>query len=163
MRDEHDRAFMGVDRLDQRGAAVDVEMVRRLVENEQMRSGEGGDAEQQPRLLAAGETLDLRVGARAGKAGLRGARANARLGRVGHQRREDGVGRVVLVQIVDLMLGEEADLELRRAHHIAALGLEPPDSSLAKVDLPLPLEPSRPMRSSFERLSDRRDSTVRSP
>ena len=42
-------------RLDQRVAAVDVEMVGRLVEDEQMRAVEGGEPQQQPRLLAAGE------------------------------------------------------------------------------------------------------------
>ena len=53
MRDQNDGAFIIVDRLDQRGAAVDVEMVRRLVEDEEMRRVEGGDAEQQSRLFAS--------------------------------------------------------------------------------------------------------------
>ena len=42
-----------VDRLDQGGAAVDVEVVRRLVEDQEMRAVEGGEAHEQPRLLAA--------------------------------------------------------------------------------------------------------------
>ena len=44
-----------VDRLDQRRAAVDVEMVGRLVEDEQVRAAEGREPEHQPRFLAAGQ------------------------------------------------------------------------------------------------------------
>ena len=57
VRDQDHGAGIVVDRLDQRGAAVDVEMVGRLVEDEEMRPGEGREPEQQPRLLAAGETF----------------------------------------------------------------------------------------------------------
>jgi hypothetical protein len=44
---------------DQRLAAVDVEVVGRLVEDQQMRSVEGREADQQPRLLAARQILRL--------------------------------------------------------------------------------------------------------
>ena len=64
-----------VDRLDQRGAAVDVEMVGRLVENDQMRAAEGREAEQQPRLLAAGQTLRPGVSAAAAENPMAPARA----------------------------------------------------------------------------------------
>ncbi len=53
MRDQDHRARIIVDRLDQRGAAVDVEMVGRFVEDDEMRAAEGGETQQQPRLLAA--------------------------------------------------------------------------------------------------------------
>ena len=51
---DHDHgAGKFVDRLGERGAAVDVEMVGRLVENDQLRAEERRKPEQQPRLLAA--------------------------------------------------------------------------------------------------------------
>ena len=53
VRDQDRGAGIVVDRLDQRGAAVDVEMVGRLVEDDEMRPREGRKPEQQPRLLAA--------------------------------------------------------------------------------------------------------------
>jgi hypothetical protein len=50
-------------------AAVDVEMVRRLVEDEQVRALEGREPHQQPRLLAARQlVLTGVVGLRAGEA-----------------------------------------------------------------------------------------------
>jgi len=64
MRDQHHGAFIFIDRSDQRGAAVDVEMVCRFVQNQEMGRVERGDAQQQPRLLAARQPLDLRVRAR---------------------------------------------------------------------------------------------------
>ena len=67
VRDQDHRAGIIVDRLDQRGAAVDVEMVGRLVEDDEMRRGEGRKAEQQPRLLAAGKSSSRRCWRRARK------------------------------------------------------------------------------------------------
>ena len=61
MRDQDDGAGKVVQRMDQRFAAVDVEMVGRLVEDEQVRPVEGGKPHQQPRLLAAGQILGGRV------------------------------------------------------------------------------------------------------
>ena len=82
----HDHgAGIFVDRLDQRGAAVDVEMVGGLVEHDEVRPLEGGEAEQQPRLLAARQVGDRRVGHGGGKADRAGAGAHLRLRRVGHQ------------------------------------------------------------------------------
>ena len=82
----HDHgAGIVVDGLDQRGAAVDVEMVGGLVEHDEMRPVEGREAEQQPRLLAAGEIGDggIRHGGR--KADGAGAGAHLRLRCVRHQ------------------------------------------------------------------------------
>ena len=80
------------ERLDQRLAAVDVEMVGRLVEDQQVGAGEGGEAEQQPRLLAAGEVARRRVHLARGEAERAGAGADLRLGRVGHQLADMVVG-----------------------------------------------------------------------
>ena len=59
----HDnRSGKFIDRLCERCAAIDVEMVGRLVEDDQLRPEEGRKSEQQPRLLAAGEIFHRRVG-----------------------------------------------------------------------------------------------------
>jgi hypothetical protein len=51
-------------------------------------------------------------------------------------------------QVVELMLGEEADFQVRRERTDPPVGGRRPEISLAKVDLPLPFEPSSAMRSS---------------
>ena len=77
VRNEDHGAGIVVDRLDQGGAAVDVEMVGRLVEDEQVRAAEGREAEHQAGLLAARQLLDLLVGIEPGKADRAGhARAS---------------------------------------------------------------------------------------
>ena len=53
MADHHHRAAEAGERLDQRVARIDVEMVGRLVENENMRRVPGDQRERQPRPLAA--------------------------------------------------------------------------------------------------------------
>ena len=103
-----------VDRLGQRCAAVDVEMVGRLVENDQLRTEEGRKPEQQPRLLAARQILHRRVGGGRRKADRAGACAHLRLRRIGQQLADVRVGRAVLVQFVELMLGEISDREACR-------------------------------------------------
>ena len=60
--DQDDGALVVVDRHDQRFAAVDVEMVGRFVEDENVRGMEGGKREQQPRLLAARQRVAARIG-----------------------------------------------------------------------------------------------------
>ena len=85
MRDQDHRAFIIIDRLDQGGAAVDVEMVGRLVEDQQMRAVKGREPHQEPRLLAAGEQRDLGIGLDVRKADLRAAGADFRFGRAAHQ------------------------------------------------------------------------------
>ena len=111
MRDENAGAFIFVDRFDELGATVDVEMVGRLVEDEELRPVEGGEAHQQARLLAAGQSLDLRIGARAGKADHRRAAADLRLRLAAHALRDVSIGRSARLELVDLMLGEIADLK----------------------------------------------------
>ena len=53
------RAGIGRQRLDQRLAAFDVEMVRRFVENQQMRRVQRRQKQRQPGLLPAGQASDL--------------------------------------------------------------------------------------------------------
>ncbi len=85
VRDQNGRAREVVDRLDQGSAAVDVEMVGRLVEDQKMRAAVGGEAERQPRLLAAREPLDRRVGGLAGEAERACCGSDLGFGFVGHQ------------------------------------------------------------------------------
>ena len=83
VRDQDHGARIIVDRLDQRGAAVDVEMVGRLVEDDEVGPGEGREPEQQPRLLAARERRDLGVAVLAGKPDRADAGAHLRFGASG--------------------------------------------------------------------------------
>ena len=53
MRDHDDSAWKFVDRLGKGGAAVDIQMIGRLVENDHVGTEEGRESEQQPRLFAA--------------------------------------------------------------------------------------------------------------
>ena len=112
--DEDHRAAVLGQRLDQRLAALDVEVVGRLVEDEQVRRVERREQQAQPRLLPAREPPDLGrrdVGAEpAGRQPRRAAcpatrPAAAAPGAAAASRR---------VQLVDLVLGEVADAQLRR-------------------------------------------------
>ena len=56
--DQHDGAGVVVDRLHQRLTGVDVEVVGRLVQDQNVRPGIAHQRQQQPRLFAAGKRLD---------------------------------------------------------------------------------------------------------
>src|SRR4051812_22922069 len=114
VRDHDDGAGKIVDRFGQRRAAVDVQMVGRLVEDDHVRAVERGEPEQQPRLLAARQALDQGIAGLAGEADRANASAHLGLGRIGHQLSDVIVGRAVEVELVDLMLREIADRELFR-------------------------------------------------
>ena len=58
--DEDDRAVIAVQRLDQGLAGIDVEVVGRLVEDQQMRGVAGDQGQRQPRAFAA-ESLPTKV------------------------------------------------------------------------------------------------------
>src|SRR5947209_19547982 len=94
MRDQNDRALVFVQRFDERGAAVDIEMVGRLVEDEQMRRLEGGEAEEQPRLLAAGEQRNRGLRLCRGKTEPCGMCADEGLGGVTREAPDGGARRV---------------------------------------------------------------------
>ena len=61
VRDQEDRAVVGVERVLERLAALDVEVVRRLVEHEQVRAGRDERREREPAALAAREHVDPTV------------------------------------------------------------------------------------------------------
>ena len=119
VRDQHHGALKLVQRQNQRLAAVDVEVVGRLVEDDQVRPVERGKAEQQPRLFTAREILGrrfhpVRRQAEAGHAG-----AHLRFSRLRHQHAHMLDGAFVRAQLIQLMLGEEGDLQLGGAGHLA--------------------------------------------
>ena len=94
--------------------------------------------------------LDRRVRATGREANARDAGADLRLALAAHARSATcAVGAAFGGEIVDLMLREEAGLQLRAARTILPdISAILPPISLAKVDLPLPLAPISPMRSS---------------
>jgi hypothetical protein len=55
---EDDGALIVVERVEERTAALDIEMVGRLIEDKQMRRRHRHEIEQQPRALAAGQVCD---------------------------------------------------------------------------------------------------------
>ncbi len=132
MADEDDGAGKIVERPDQGLAAVDVEMVGRLVEDHQVGAGEGGEAEQQARLLAAGEIGRLGVHLGAHETERPGAGAHLGLGSVGHQVADMVVGRPGGLQLVELVLGEIGDLQPVQAAEAAAHRLEPAGEQLGE-------------------------------
>ena len=113
-----------VERLREALAAVDVEMVGRLVEDQQVRGVVDGEAEGEPRLLAARHLADLGVGLVARKADLGRFAAHLRFVRGRHQPADVIAGRAVEVEILHVMLGEEADLHLLGLVHPALARLQ---------------------------------------
>ena len=124
MRNKNDRALIFIDRLDQRRAAVDVEMVGRFVHDQQMRPMERCQPHQQARLFAARQFADARVGFHIGKTHLRHAGADLGFRPVHHQRRDMRIGRAIGVEIVDLVLREKPHFHFRRAAQRARHGLQ---------------------------------------
>ena len=163
VRDQDHRAGIVVDRLDQRVAAVDVEMVGRLVEDQQMRAARRSrapaaaapsrrptasrpwcrqSAPEKP--MRAGAGADLRLPAHRASAAhddrrrCRRDRAR-RAGAARNSRPSASAARVTL----------------------PSCGASRPAISLTSVDLPLPFEPSSAMRSSLSMRSESLRSTGR--
>ena len=118
MADDHHRAIIIVERLHQRLAAVDVQMVGRFVEDQQMRRIAGDERQRQPRPLATGhapDLLDRPLTRKAEPPQLRAHRAGGcALHHAGHMFQR----RVGDVQFLHLILGEIANLHLGRALHL---------------------------------------------
>ena len=122
--DQDDSAFIVVERLNQRLARVDVEVVGRLVEDQQVRRVAGDQRQRQPRALAARKLGDVGGGAIARKpeaAELGPDRAGRLAGHgPGHMLERGAVGG----ELLDLVLGEIADAHLARGLHLAFSGGE---------------------------------------
>ena len=128
--DQHHRAREGVDRLNQSLAGVDVQMVGRLVQQQEMRRVDGLQGKDQPRLLPARHLagLQLRVPLAEPEAAqvpaqlrLRGLRPQA-----GQQRERGGAG----IELFGLVLGDVAGPQFRCPRHAPALGSEAPGEEL---------------------------------
>ena len=122
VRDQHDRAGIILQRIDQRLPAFHVEMVGRLVEHQKLRRPAGDQREVEPRLLPAGKRGDRHIRLFAAEA--EGAQPGAHaLGQgVGHEKREVAERGAVGAQRVDLVLREIADREVARPPHRPPLG-----------------------------------------
>ena len=92
MTDQHDRAGELVDRLDEHLAALDVEVVGRLVEDQQGRCRMGDERQVQPRPLAAREIGDRHKGLLLAKAKAAEPRTHRLRQRIAHQLGEMVVG-----------------------------------------------------------------------
>src|SRR5204862_1953930 len=103
-----------VDRLHQRGAAVNVEMIGWLVEDHEMGAREGGETKKQARFLATRERFDRRIGPLAGKSDTAGPRANLRFRRIGHQAAHVIEHALRRNELIELMLCEIRDLKTPR-------------------------------------------------
>ena len=115
---------------------------------------------EQPRLLAARQRLDRGVGARAGKADQRRPAADLRIRPRRASARRHGCRACRRARGRRPGAGRRSRLSSLLARTIfPAIGASRPPISLAKVDLPLPLAPSSPMRSSLESVRSIRDST----
>ena len=130
--DDDDRTRELVDRLDQGLAAVDVEMVGGLVEDQELGGVQAHQRQGEPGLLAAGQMASLGAGlilaeAEAGEPGAALLLALARPAGL------DVLERALLGhQILDLVLGEEADLETAGADQLAGHGLQPAGDQLGE-------------------------------
>ncbi len=122
---QHDGTLEVVDGIDQRRAGVHIEMVGRLVEQQQVRGVARCQRQQQPRLLAARQHADLEIGAIARE--TEAAELGAHLGLAGG--RPQGAAHVLkrrrlVVETFLLVLREVADAQARRALDLALAWLQ---------------------------------------
>ena len=144
MADEDDRAGELGQRPDQRLAAVDVEMVGRLVEDHQVGAAEGGEPEEQAGLLAAGKVGRLGVHLGAHESERAGAGAHLRFGCLRHQIADVVVGRPLRLQLVELVLGEIGDVQPVQAAEAAAHGRQPAADQLGQRRLAVAIGAEEP-------------------
>ncbi len=130
MRDEHDGAGEIVDRFDQGLARRDVEVVGRLVEDQQGRRGMGDEGEIEPRLLAAGQVAHRDERLLLTETEAPEPRTHRRFAGIGHQIGQVLERRAVGFEILDLMLGEKAAAQLRVAHLVAGEPRQAPGNQL---------------------------------
>ena len=128
-------ARIGIDRCDERGAAIDIEMIGRLVEHEEMRPRQRGEAQQQSRLFSTGEFARRRIGEGLRKTHRSGARAHLGLRGIRHEPAQVPIGAVSCVQFVELMLGEIADLQSWRPDNVSGHRCKTPGQELHQCRL----------------------------
>ena len=106
--DHHEPALEALERVGERRAHVDVQVVRRLVEQQQVRPRVHHEREREPRALPARERADALVHAVPGEAEAAEEGARARLVEPGVGLAQRLVGGRRRVQALDLVLGEVA-------------------------------------------------------
>ncbi len=119
MGDQQHRPFVVVQRLHQGAAAVDVEVVGRLVEDQQVRGLHGHQMQQQPRPLAARQVEGRGLHLVRRQAELGQSRAAARLGLFRQGAADHVQRRLFRVHGLDLVLVEPADPHPRLARQFA--------------------------------------------
>ena len=130
MGDQNHRPLVAVDRLHQRLTAVDVQMVGRLVHQDNVRRLPTDQREQQPRLLPTRKSPNPCFRLVLAEAEATQLGANHRLRRLGHERLQGLKRRALHRQLIGLMLGEVADLELARLLHQPRAHPQPPGEHL---------------------------------
>ena len=143
MADQHDGAFIFVQRLHQRLARIDVQVVRRFVEDQHMRRIAGDQRQRQPCALAARQLADLRRRLCAGKAEAPQLRAHGAGGRPLHLAGHMLQRGVVAVQLLHLILGEIADAHLARRLHRAVHGRQLRRQQACQRCLPVAVPPQK--------------------
>ena len=148
MRDDHQRAVVVLQRLGERLAHLDVEVVGRLVEQQQVRLLPDDQRKREPRLLAAGEVADRRGRHVAVEVEAAQEVAQLLLARVRLELPQVPQRRVLLAQLLDLVLREVAERAIpARRGAVRSPAPACRRCAFSSVDLPAPLGPSRPMRS----------------
>ncbi len=143
-----------------RGATVDIEMIGRFVEHQQVRPLMGREAEQQTRLFAAREMFSPLRPRRVRKPDRADAARTCASACIRHQRTHVIVGALLAVSARRVDAGRNTPPSIGRPSPSCQPSTATGRScSLVNVDLPLPLEPSRAMRSSGSMRSVRRRST----
>lgn len=153
VRYHHQRAFEIDQRLGQRLAHVEIQVVGRFIEQQQVRALPDDQRQHQPRLLAAREPLGHFADLVALEAETAQIVAQLLLQHPWGDAAQMLQRRFVGAQEFQLVLGEVTQLDAFRQADLAAQRFQVPASSLISVDLPAPLRPSRPMRDPGTRFS----------
>ena len=147
--DEHEPAAEGGQAVLEPGDGVDVEVVGRLVEHQQVAVGHEGAGQRHPLGLTARQRGGVGVGQRRP---CRGGRARRRpptvLGLARRRRAPDRAGAPGVWSSVAMRTP-------RPRRTMPASGSAPPARTRSSVDLPQPLSPTMPSRSPGEMVSDR--------
>jgi hypothetical protein len=146
VRDHDHRALIVLQSQRQRVAHVEIEMIGRLVQQQQIRSLPDQQSQRQPRFFAAGKGRDGLQRPVAGKAEAAEKIAQRLIAGPLIRCLQMAQGTPVRPQLLELVLGEVADGQSLSGSIRPASGGNTPASSLIRVDLPAPLRPSRPSR-----------------
>src|SRR5439155_15065601 len=119
VRDDDERALVGLQRLGQRLAHLDVEVIGRLVEQQQIRALAHQQRQSEPRFFAAGKLAHWRQDAVAAEVEAPEKIAQLLLARCRLQLPHVPQRRFVQTQLLDLVLREVADAKTLRSQPLA--------------------------------------------